>query len=162
MNKISKKKNIKDCIINTFLIICSLLCLCQYFIIGFQRTDGPSMKPTIYQNWILCQKVINNIDIGDIIIAKHNNILICKRVLAGPGDKVAFSENKLFINDIEFNDEHGEFITIGSDLIGHVFNLQDDEYFAVGDNRTESLDCRYYGPIKKTDIVGKCLYIFKK
>jgi signal peptidase I len=33
--------------------------------------------------------------------------------------------------------------------------LLDDEYFVAGDNRPASFDSRIWGPIKKSDIIGR-------
>ena len=38
--------------------------------------------------------------------------------------------------------------------------LGPDEYFVIGDNTVNSLDSRYYGPIKRSAIVGKAFYIY--
>lgn len=38
--------------------------------------------------------------------------------------------------------------------------LGTDEYFVLGDNTTGSVDSRYYGPIKKSSIVGRAILIY--
>ena len=35
------------------------------------------------------------------------------------------------------------------------YTLADDEYFVLGDNREESTDSRFFGPVKQQDIIGK-------
>jgi signal peptidase I len=35
------------------------------------------------------------------------------------------------------------------------FTLNDDEYFVMGDNRKDSFDSRYFGPVPRFDILGK-------
>ena len=39
------------------------------------------------------------------------------------------------------------------------YTLKDDEYFVMGDNRNNSVDSRYFGPVKKTDISGKFAFM---
>ena len=41
------------------------------------------------------------------------------------------------------------------------YTLKEDQYFIIGDNRTDSLDSRYFGPINKFDIIGKVLFSFE-
>jgi len=36
--------------------------------------------------------------------------------------------------------------------------LGDDEYFVMGDNSERSFDSRYFGPIKRSSILGKVVY----
>jgi hypothetical protein len=47
----------------------------------------------------------------------------------------------------------------------HLFNfgpitLEADQIFCLGDNRPNSLDCRFWGPLKVGAVVGKPLYIY--
>lgn len=37
------------------------------------------------------------------------------------------------------------------------YTFQNDFYFLMGDNRKESVDSRFFGPIKKSDIIGKVI-----
>ena len=38
--------------------------------------------------------------------------------------------------------------------------LGDDEYLVLGDNSPHSLDGRYFGPIRRSSIVGKVMSIY--
>jgi len=40
------------------------------------------------------------------------------------------------------------------------FKLKDDEYFMMGDNRGNSQDSRYWGPLKQDRFIGRATYIF--
>lgn len=40
------------------------------------------------------------------------------------------------------------------------FQLKDDEYFMMGDNRGNSQDSRYWGPLKKDRFIGRAVFIF--
>ena len=41
-----------------------------------------------------------------------------------------------------------------------VMTLKEDEYFVLGDNRGNSYDSRFFGPIKKDEIIGKLSLIY--
>lgn len=40
------------------------------------------------------------------------------------------------------------------------YTVQDDYYFMVGDNRDNSLDCRYWGFVPRKNVVGKPLFVY--
>ena len=40
------------------------------------------------------------------------------------------------------------------------FKLKDDEYFMMGDNRGNSQDSRYWGPLKQDKFIGRAVTIF--
>ena len=37
----------------------------------------------------------------------------------------------------------------------YTIDLEDNQYFVMGDNRNNSTDSRFFGPIEKNDILGK-------
>jgi signal peptidase I len=40
------------------------------------------------------------------------------------------------------------------ELAPHPIDLADDEYFLLGDNSRQSMDCRFFGPVKNELLVG--------
>jgi hypothetical protein len=42
----------------------------------------------------------------------------------------------------------------------HPFQLGPDEYFALGDNSSNSRDSRYFGPVGRNDIMGNAVMVF--
>lgn len=59
------------------------------------------------------------------------------------------------VTDVEsfsFYNEISKKLTLG---LTFSYTLGEDEYFIMGDNRNNSTDSRYFGPIKYDDIIGK-------
>lgn len=83
-----------------------------------------------------------------------------KRVIALPGEHVEIKNNKVYINGEELD----ESAYLGADVItdngrGECtdFIVPENCVFAMGDNRTGSMDCRCFGCIPLEKIEGKVL-----
>lgn len=87
----------------------------------------------------------------DIVIFKSpvdNNELYIKRIIGLPGEKVVIKNGKVYINDSETpleEDYLPDKWTIDNN--GYIFNVPQDSYLLLGDNRNNSEDARYWGKI---------------
>jgi signal peptidase I len=86
---------------------------------------------------------------------------LIKRVIGLPGDRVVVHEGKITIYntanpsgfDPDATNTWGKVIQSTSGEVDTIVNA--DSVFVCGDNRGNSLDSRYFGPIPASDIVGK-------
>jgi signal peptidase I len=83
-----------------------------------------------------------------------------KRVIGEPGDHVAIRNEQIFINDQLLEEPYLPGIRTACfgqwcDII-----LGPDEFFVLGDNRSNSSDSRYWGPVPGNQIVGKAWLIY--
>ena len=138
----------------------------RYFIAQPFIVSGESMDPTFADKQYLVVDEISyelgNIQRGDVVIFKFpldTSKYFIKRVIGLPGDHVVVEGSKVTI----FNKEKPEGFTLNepyvafpSDKTANV-TLKDDEYFAMGDNRAQSYDSRYWGPVPKQDLVGRAI-----
>ena len=84
-----------------------------------------------------------------------------KRVLAVPGDTVEVHDNAVWINDEKLPEPYipdDYLISPGNATKNKTIFLGENEYFVSGDNRPYSSDSRAWGPIQKSDIIGKVFF----
>jgi len=118
-----------------------------------------SMDPTIKKgDHIFVTRIYNkdNLKRGEIVLFNSHelDILLVKRLMGLPGDKVEIKEGGLlYINDIKIDEPY----VIRKDNKTASFKVPDDSYLFFGDNRIDSYDSRYWkNPyISKKDIVGR-------
>ena len=84
---------------------------------------------------------------------------LIKRVVAVEGDEVAVREGTLFVNgqpqdDSYVNDEFPDTSFFGPTVI------PEDHIFAMGDNRSNSRDSRFFGPVPAENIEGEAFIVF--
>ena len=128
---------------------------------------GTSMEPVIYsgQN-IYINKVAYNMTSpkrGDIIVFKpngnKNSHLYIKRVIGLPGETIQIINGKVYINGSVYSDDVA-IDTKEAGIATSEVQLDTDEYFFLGDNRTNSEDSRSanIGNVKTSMIEGKAWY----
>mgnify|MGYP001566801291 CR=1 FL=1 len=153
------KELVRFTILSLLIIIPFRTFIAQPFVV-----NGTSMDPTFKNGDYL---VVNQISYrfekparGEVIIFKYPRDLsksFIKRVIGLPGETVEVDGTKVTIKNL---DNPGG-LTLTEPYITHQgsFNvettLKDDEYFVMGDNRAQSLDSRYWGPLKRNLVIGK-------
>lgn len=146
------KKFVKEYL--PYIIVIILVLLIKFFVVSPIRVNGSSMYSTLHDGDIMILNIIdykfNDIKRFDIVVVKEKNELIIKRVIALPGEKVTYKDNKLYINDKLVKDKYGNGFTNNFN-----YKIPKGTYFVLGDNRENSMDSRVFGPFKRKDIIGK-------
>jgi signal peptidase I len=102
---------------------------------------------------------------GDIVVFKstegRDDDLI-KRVIALPGDHVALYEGELYVNFERLDEPYVKYpytqATFGNSL--GALTVPEGQILVLGDNRTNSRDSRFFGPVSMDSIEGEAFAIF--
>jgi signal peptidase I len=160
------------------------LCL-TLFVFQSYQVDGPSMQQTLHNNdrlivWKLPRtwaKLTGHQYVpgrGDIIILNEGGLeslggdasatkQLVKRVIGLPGDRVVIHEGVITIYNTSNPDgiKPDEELPYAADAkmtptLNEIdVTLGPNEIYVCGDNRSNSLDSRMFGPIKTDQVVGK-------
>lgn len=132
---------------------------------------GSSMQPTLVEGYVgyACKIQFSSINRDDIIIysrqGNEGEYEVIKRVIGLPNEHLVIDkQGQIYINDEKLDEtsylgtSFSPFTYCGSYID---ITLGENQYFTLGDNRSNSVDGRYYGPINKDDIKGKVKLIYK-
>ena len=101
---------------------------------------------------------------GDVIVFKYPNspeVAYVKRLMGMPGDRLEMKGRTLYINGKPLQENYTQYIDPGS-INEHYgpYDVPQGHYFAMGDNRDNSQDSRYWGFLPIQNIKGRALMIY--
>ncbi len=116
--------------------------------------------------------------VGDIVVFNDDESgdRLVKRVIAKSGDNISMMNNRLYVNGqkipVEIDHQTKNSIELTENLSGRkhliqwlphrpalrtfsTYTVPEDELFVMGDNRDNSKDSRYIGPVKISKVLGR-------
>jgi signal peptidase I len=90
--------------------------------------------------------------------AAHEGIPLIKRVIGIPGDVLTLANNQVTVNGVTLDEPYVHGAPTSCVEYCTTFTLQAGQYFVMGDNRTQSYDSRYFGPVNEADIIGHVIF----
>ena len=130
-----------------------------------------SMVPTlsVYDRLLVQKAFFNWHDVreGDIVVFSHPPLDDCpgpangdlvKRVIALPGQTIYSSGDSIYVNGRRLAEPYlPAYDPLGPPIASsrHPYRVPAGEFYMLGDNRSDSCDSRYWGPIEGSTIVGK-------
>ena len=123
------------------------------------KVDGKSMEPNFSTgDYLIVDEITYRFrePVRGEVIVLHNPTneeeFFIKRVVGLPGEQILVSDNKVFVDGERIDEEYLSTDIKMSDT--PPFELREDEFFVMGDNRGSSFDSRDWGPLGRHQIVG--------
>ncbi len=138
----------------------------RYFLVQPFYVKGASMEPNFYDNeYLIIDEIsyrIREPQRGEIVVLKYPNDpsqYFVKRVIGLPGETVEVKDGRVRIYkngaSVGYFLNEGQYLSNVETSADKKFNIGENEYFVLGDNRPSSLDSRVFGPIQAKTIVGR-------
>jgi len=135
------------------------------------KISGQSMMPNFQDGeYILTEKITyyrRNPERGDVVVFTppvSNVDEFIKRVIGLPGERVMLKDGHVYINDKLLTESYiaGDVITAGGPFLSEnkEYLVPDGQYFVLGDNRQNSSDSRFWGPITKKMMSGLAWVVY--
>lgn len=125
------------------------------------RIYGTSMSPTLTDGQVVITVKTGRFRSGDITAFYHGNKLLIKRYIAGPGQWVDIDRlGNVSIDGKALDEPYLTDKAYGETNIDLPYQVPDDRYFLMGDNREVSVDSRNttVGCVARDQIVGKVVF----
>ncbi|OGD68836.1 signal peptidase I [Candidatus Campbellbacteria bacterium RIFCSPLOWO2_02_FULL_35_11] len=126
--------------------------------------DGASMSPTFETgNYLIVDQLsykFQEPERGEVVIFKYpkdQTRFFIKRIIGLPQETVEINDGKITI----YKENKPEGLELEEEYIQNwsgentKYILEENEYFVMGDNRTNSSDSRFWGPLPENLIVGR-------
>lgn len=126
--------------------------------------SGSSMVPTFKNgDYLIIDKLSYKVGApqrDDVVVFRYPNDttkFFIKRIIGLPGEVVDIKGSDVTIT----NAEHPGGLMLNQPFVENKANndthyeLKDDEYFVMGDNRSASSDSRYWGPVNENLLTGR-------
>lgn len=152
------------------IILCLVAYYITHYIILIARVPSDSMMPTISEeDYIIGKRIYgDNVSRFDIMVFRvseeKGKKLYVKRVIGLPNETVSIKDAHIYITNASgttlLSEPYIKEVWI-KDKDGYTFEIPDDCYLFLGDNRNSSYDARNWEEpfIKSSDLVAKVVHI---
>jgi len=143
-----------------YIIVIIVVLIIKRYVVTPIKVNGSSMNATLFDGDLMILDEVsykaNSIQRFDIVVLRYNGEYLIKRVIGMPNETISYKNNKLYIDGEFVEEDFDHAITYNFAEV----KLGEDEYFVMGDNRTNSLDSRVIGPVNIKLIRGTTSFIF--
>ena len=151
----------------TIVVAIVLSLVIRSYVAEARWIPSESMLPTLkVGDHLMTDKIsyqFKSIQRGDIVVftppaeAHIDEDALIKRVIGLPGDSVSIQERTVYINGKPLKEPY-LLEKPREDL--KPFTVPEDHVFVMGDNRNNSYDSRFWGPLPTDNIIGRAMFLY--
>ena len=144
-------------VVGLVLAVFAVCVLVFTYVFPVVRVYGSSMTPVLNEGDVVVMVGDSHPDPGDLVAFYHGNDILVKRVIAGPGSWVdILADGTVSVNAVPLQEPYLVQKDAGTPTIDLPFQVPEDSYFVMGDNRGASVDSRnaLVGAIESGQIIG--------
>jgi signal peptidase I len=130
------------------------------------RVEGTSMLPRLEdRDRLFINKFVYHvsaIERGDVVVFRYPRDLeksYIKRVIALPGDRLRINRGRVWLNGERLDESYVPEEYRDTRSMAEMV-VPDDAYFMMGDHRSISSDSREFGPVDRSLIYGKAVFVY--
>jgi signal peptidase I len=141
--------------------------LFNHFVLQTVQIQGQSMLPTLHNaDCYFLNRLIYHFQAphrGDVVVLKDpsDGGYAVKRVIASAGDSLYFKGGTIYLNGHRLKEPYllpGTPTFTFSTKQEQLVVCGNNQFFVLGDNRNNSYDSRYYGPVPRGNILGALIH----
>lgn len=154
------------------LLLIIVIWVLFFKIIGITRMPSGDMYPRIDAgDFTLFYRLEKNPRAQDIVVLEKvtpdsggKKQLYISRVIAAPGDSVEITDTgSVVVNGNALVESNVFYATPAYEgFTTYPLTLGEDEYFVLADKRNGGEDSRYFGPVKRSELVGTLITILRR
>lgn len=147
------------------LLMFSMIYVMFSFVIGLAVAPNGDMYPRIDQgDMLLYYRLPTALREHEVVVFTKNETNYVGRIVACPQDRCEVTEeeqvringNRILENDIFYA------TPIYEGFVHYPVELAHDEFFILGDKREGAEDSRYFGPVKRSEILGIVITVIRR
>ncbi|MCD8159311.1 MAG: signal peptidase I [Clostridiales bacterium] len=163
-NRLRYRKKWRKTLLNTIyilIVVAAVSVLAATLFVPVLQVSGSSMEPTLNDKDIVLLYKTPNFETGELCAFYYQNKLLLKRVIGSLGDIIDIDKDgNVSVNGEVLDESYVTNNSIGECDITLPYQVPENRYFVLGDNRTTSIDSRtsVVGCIEKEQIIGRVTF----